>query len=197
MSTVDGRLAVRRMLGYLPQDLRLYPDLPGREFLDYLALLKGLDDRPMRRQRVGELLELVGLADTADRKLRGYSGGMRQRVGIAQALLNDPALLIVDEPTAGLDPEERVRFRDLLRELSGERVVLLSTHIVSDVEAIAASIAIVYRGRLLVHAAPEAVIAQAPLDVATPRAPQSLEDAYLRWIASGRRAEAVSEAAGA
>jgi ABC-type multidrug transport system ATPase subunit len=103
----------------------------------------------------------------------------------------------VDEPTAGLDPEERVRFRDLLRELSGERVVLLSTHIVSDVEAIAASIAIVYRGRLLVHAAPEAVIAQAPLDIAAPRAPQSLEDAYLRWIASGRRAEAVAEAAGA
>src|SRR5262245_10431434 len=126
MSTVDGRLAVRRMLGYLPQDLRLYPDLPGREFLDYLALLKGLDDRPMRRQRVGELLELVGLADTADRKLRGYSGGMRRRIGIAQALLNDPALLIVDEPTAGLDPEERIRFRTLLSQLAERRTVVRS-----------------------------------------------------------------------
>jgi len=187
---------LRPTLGYLPQDFGVYPQLNPVEFLEYLAAVKGLDPGPARK-RIDDLLELVNLVDARKRALGGFSGGMRQRVGIAQALLNDPALLIVDEPTAGLDPEERVRFRDLLRELSGERVVLLSTHIVSDVEAIAASIAIVYRGRLLVHAAPEAVIAQAPLDVATPRAPQSLEDGYLRWIAAGRRAEAVAEAAGA
>ena len=102
----------------------------------------------------------MNLADAAKRPLGGYSGGMRQRVGIAQALLNDPQLLIVDEPTAGLDPEERVRFRNLLSELSGERIVILSTHIVSDVEAVATDIAILARGQLLAHAAPETLLSQ-------------------------------------
>jgi ABC-2 type transport system ATP-binding protein len=106
------------------------------------------------------LLALVNLADVAKRPLGGYSGGMRQRVGIAQALLNDPQLLIVDEPTAGLDPEERVRFRNLLSELAGERIVILSTHIVSDVEAVATEIAILARGQLLAHGAPEALLSQ-------------------------------------
>src|SRR6476660_9328844 len=152
--------SLRSTLGYLPQDFGVYPNLNAVEFLEYLAAVKGLDAASSKR-RIDELLNLVNLTDVRKRPLGGYSGGMKQRVGIAQALLNDPSLLIVDEPTAGLDPEERVRFRDLLRELAGERVVLLSTHIVSDVEAIAASIAIVYRGRPLVHAAPEAVIAQA------------------------------------
>jgi ABC-2 type transport system ATP-binding protein len=188
--------SLRPTLGYLPQDFGIYPQLNPVEFLEYLAAVKGIDPGTSRK-RIHDLLELVNLTEARKRPLGGFSGGMRQRVGIAQALLNDPGLLIVDEPTAGLDPEERVRFRDLLRELAGERVVLLSTHIVSDVEAIAASIAIVYRGRLLVNAAPDAVIAQAPLDMAAPRAPHTLEDAYLRWIASGRRAEAVAEAAGA
>jgi ABC-2 type transport system ATP-binding protein len=149
MSTADGRLAVRRVLGYLPQDLGMYPDLTGREFLDYVALLKGLDDRPYRRRRIGELLELVHLTEDADRKLRGYSGGMRRRVGIAQALLNDPELLIVDEPTAGLDPEERIRFRMTLSELAGRRTVVLSTHIVDDVAQTCTELAVLGRGRLI------------------------------------------------
>ncbi len=148
-STADGRLAVRRVLGYLPQDLGMYPDLTGREFLDYVALLKGLDDRRYRRRRIGELLELVNLTEDADRKLRGYSGGMRRRIGIAQALLNDPELLIVDEPTAGLDPEERIRFRTTLSQLAERRTVVLSTHIVDDVAQTCTELAVLGRGRLI------------------------------------------------
>lgn len=150
--------ALRSVLGYLPQDFGVYPNLNALEFLDYLAAVKSIPANAARR-RISELLELVNLADCAKRPLGGYSGGMRQRVGIAQALLNDPQLLIVDEPTAGLDPEERVRFRNLLSELSGERIVILSTHIVSDVEAVATSIAILAHGQLLAHGAPEELLA--------------------------------------
>jgi ABC-2 type transport system ATP-binding protein len=149
MATAKGRLAVQRVLGYLPQDLGMYPDLSAREFLDYVALLKGLDDRSHRRRRVGELLELVHLADVGERKLRGFSGGMRRRVGIAQALLNDPELLIVDEPTAGLDPEERIRFRTLLSQLAERRTVVLSTHIVDDVAQTCTELAVLGQGRLI------------------------------------------------
>lgn len=144
-----GRLAVQRVLGYLPQDLGIYPDLTAREFLDYVALLKGIDDRSDRRRRVGELLEVVALTADADRRLRGYSGGMRRRVGIAQALLADPRLLIVDEPTAGLDPEERIRFRTLLAQLAGARTVLLSTHIVDDIAQTCRELAVLAAGRLV------------------------------------------------
>lgn len=148
---------LREVLGYLPQDFGVYPNLNAVEFLDYLAAMKGLDGRAAR-QRIDELLQVVNLVDAAKRPLGGYSGGMKQRVGIAQALLNDPQLLIVDEPTAGLDPEERVRFRNLLSDLSGNRIVILSTHIVSDVEATATHIALIRKGQMIQHATPEKLL---------------------------------------
>ncbi len=151
--------ALRNVLGYLPQDFGVYPNLNAVEFLEYLAAVKGLDAASSRR-RIDELLNLVNLTDVRRRPLGGFSGGMKQRVGIAQALLNDPQLLIVDEPTAGLDPEERVRFRNLLSELSGERIVVLSTHIVSDVEATATDIALISKGALVAHASPEELLRQ-------------------------------------
>jgi ABC-2 type transport system ATP-binding protein len=150
---------LRSVLGYLPQDFGVYPNLNAIEFLQYLAAVKGLDKSTANR-RIPELLELVNLTDARKRSLGGYSGGMKQRVGIAQALLNDPQLLIVDEPTAGLDPEERVRFRNLLSDLAGERIVVLSTHIVSDIEATATDIALIANGKLIAHAAPEALLLQ-------------------------------------
>jgi ABC-2 type transport system ATP-binding protein len=149
--------ALRAVLGYLPQDFGVYPNLSALEFLQYLAAVKGLERRAADR-RIDELLQVVNLVDARNRPLGGYSGGMKQRIGIAQALLNDPQLLIVDEPTVGLDPEERVRFRNLLSDLSGNRIVILSTHIVSDVEATAAEIAIMDRGTLLCQASPEALL---------------------------------------
>jgi ABC-type multidrug transport system ATPase subunit len=150
---------LRSVLGYLPQDFGVYPNLSAAEFLQYLAAVKGLDAATAAR-RIDELLELVNLTEVRKRPLGGFSGGMKQRVGIAQALLNDPQLLIVDEPTAGLDPEERVRFRNLLSDLSGERIVILSTHIVSDVEATATDIALIAKGALVAHATPEALLTQ-------------------------------------
>ena len=149
---------LRAVLGYLPQDFGVYPNLTGIEFLEYMAAIKGMDSKIAHR-RIEELLVVVNLVHAAKRPLGGYSGGMKQRVGIAQALLNDPQLLIVDEPTVGLDPEERVRFRNLLSDLSGERIVILSTHIVSDVEATATEIVIINKGCKLQHAAPEKLLA--------------------------------------
>lgn len=148
---------LRAVLGYLPQDFGIYPHLNAVEFLDYMAALKGLDRRAAGR-RIQELLHVVSLFDVRRRPLGGFSGGMKQRLGIAQALLNDPQLLIVDEPTAGLDPEARVRFRNLLSDLAGERIVILATHIVSDAEATATQVALINQGSLLEHAEPEGLL---------------------------------------
>jgi len=148
---------LRRALGYLPQDFGVYPNLTAREFLSYLAAAKGMSARSARA-RIDELLELVNLTEAARRPLGRYSGGMLRRVGIAQALLNDPRVIVVDEPTAGLDPQERVRFRNLLSDLAADRIVMLSTHIVSDVESVASDIAVVAGGRLLRRGSPEELL---------------------------------------
>jgi len=148
---------MRRRLGYLPQDFGVYPHLTALEFLQYFAALKGVRD-PRRLQ---QLLELVNLHEQQHRPAAGFSGGMRQRLGIAQALLNDPDVLIVDEPTAGLDPEERLRFRRLLAELGHKRLVIVSTHIVSDVENMASQLAILRQGRLVAYETPEQLMRRA------------------------------------
>lgn len=137
----------RKNLGYLPQDFGYYPEFTGRDFLIYLSVLKGMDKRSARN-RSQELLETVGLEEKGKKKIKTYSGGMKQRLGIAQALLNRPKILVLDEPTAGLDPKERVRFRRLLERLGKESIVLLSTHIVSDLERIADRILLMQDGRL-------------------------------------------------
>lgn len=143
------RKAVRARLGYLPQELGLYPDLTGREFLDYLGLLKRLYDRGARRQQIAALLGVVSLTAEADRKIKTYSGGMKRRLGIAQALLGDPQILVIDEPTAGLDPEERIRLRTLLTRLAEQRIVILSTHVVEDISQTCERIAVLDQGRLV------------------------------------------------
>lgn len=138
----------RSKLGYLPQDFGYYPDFTGMDFLLYMAALKGLT-KPQAQRRAKELLELVSLEDMAGKKIKTYSGGMKQRIGIAQALLNAPQILVLDEPTAGLDPKERVRFRNLIKEIGKENIVLLSTHIVSDIEHIADDVLMMKDGQLI------------------------------------------------
>ena len=138
----------RDILGYLPQEFGYYPEFSGRDFLLYMSAVKGLA-KPDAKRKTEELIELVGLKDAARKKVRTYSGGMKQRLGIAQALLNDPQVLIMDEPTAGLDPQERIRFRELISGLGRDRIVLLSTHIVSDLEHIADWLMVMKEGRLI------------------------------------------------
>ena len=151
--------SLRSVLGYLPQDFGLYPNLTGEEFLNYIAALKGLS-RSESKLRIHELLEFLNLIDVKKKSLNKYSGGMKQRIGIAQALLNDPEVLIVDEPTVGLDPQERLKFRNLLVDLAGDRIVILSTHIVSDVESSATSLVLLNKGRLLINETPEMLVKQ-------------------------------------
>ena len=138
----------RAVLGYLPQDFGYYPEFTAMDFLLYMAALKGLPKKSAKR-RANELLELVGLEDMGRKKIKTFSGGMKQRLGIAQALLNNPKLLILDEPTAGLDPKERVRFRNLIQQLGKDSIVLLSTHIVSDIEHIADEVLMMKDGTLI------------------------------------------------
>ena len=154
LATENSRQAVKAVLGYLPQELGLYPELNARQFVDYMAILKGMQDSAQREKRVAEVLELVGLSSVADRKLKGFSGGMKRRAGIAQALVNDPRILIVDEPTAGLDPEERIRFRNLLVDLAQNRIVILSTHIVEDIGQTCRDMAVLARGQILFRGSP-------------------------------------------
>lgn len=161
----------RAVLGYLPQDFGYYPSFSALDFLLYLGALKGME-RKQAKERSLELLEVVGLGEVAHKKIRTFSGGMKQRLGIAQALLNRPKLLILDEPTAGLDPKERVRFRTLIEEQGKESIVLLSTHIVSDVEHIAGRILMVKDGQLI-------------YDGSAADTPQDLEGFYLQQFEGG------------
>jgi len=163
--------SVRKVLGYLPQDFGIYPNLSAVEFLEYIAAIKGFTGKNTKL-RIEALLDELNLTAVRNRAIGTYSGGMKQRIGIAQVLIGDPKLLILDEPTVGLDPEERIRFRNLLADLSGERIVILSSHIVSDIETMANEIAIIYQGRVLEH----------NLNYVK----GALEDAYLTAIASAK-----------
>lgn len=155
-----GQAAIKQSLGYLPQELGLYPELTGAEFLDYVARLKGLP-RGVRRQEVNNLIETVGLIEVAQRRVKTYSAGMKRRLGIAQALMGNPHLLIVDEPIAGLDPEERVRLRNLLAELARECLVIMSTHIVEDISLTCPRLAVLHEGRILFDGSPGELIERA------------------------------------
>ena len=161
ISTPVGKEAVKALLGYLPQELGLPPELTAGEFLGYVARLKGITDPPARQAQIAQVLEWVRLSEHAGRRLKTFSGGMRRRVGIAQALLGDPKLLIVDEPTAGLDPEERVRLRNLLSEMARRCTVILSTHIIEDISHSCNDLAVIHQGQVLFHGSPRQLIAQA------------------------------------
>ncbi len=153
----ESKKRTRTILGYLPEEFGTYPELTGYEFLDYMGILY-LMEKKERTRKVKELIETVGLKEAEKRKTKTYSKGMKQRLGIAQALLNDPQLLIVDEPTSGLDPEERIKFRNLLSELSGDRIVILATHIVGDVEHVCNDMAIIDRGKIRERNSPKTLI---------------------------------------
>lgn len=154
---VEETARVRKMIGYLPQDFSMYPNMTVYEAMDYLGVLSGMS-KEKRKQRIPVLLEQVNLQNDSRKKVRALSGGMRRRLGIAQAILHDPKVLIVDEPTAGLDPEERVRFRNLLCEIAEKRIVILSTHIVGDIEATCENLAVMDQGKILYHGTVEALI---------------------------------------
>jgi len=160
LDLIRAKAETRKKLGYLPQDFGLYPTLTAAQMLDYFAKLKGVTDKRQRRSLVDALLERVNLTAERNRRLGGFSGGMRQRVGIAQALIGNPELLIVDEPTSGLDPEERARLHNLLAESIGQHtVVLLSTHIVSDVSNLCSHFAVIRRGAILTATSPDTALA--------------------------------------
>jgi ABC-type multidrug transport system ATPase subunit len=160
MDVLRERDALRRVLGYLPQEFGLYPNVSAVTLLDHLALLKGVRDRHQRKQVVEALLQKTNLWEARNRALGTYSGGMKQRFGIAQALIGDPRLIIVDEPTAGLDPEERVRFLNLLSEIGDNVVVILSTHIVDDVADLCRHMAVLYRGEVVLTGDPLTLVGE-------------------------------------
>jgi ABC-type multidrug transport system ATPase subunit len=184
LSTGQGRQSAKSLLGYLPQELGLYPNLTGREFLDYIAILKGVTDSTARKRQTEQLLEEVRLLDVADRRLKTYSGGMKRRIGVAQALLGSPRLLIVDEPTVGLDPEERVRFRNLLSSMAARCTILLSTHIVEDISHSCTDLAVISQGRVLFRGAPADLIGRARGHVWTITTPGEQPNGGLAVIAT-------------
>ena len=174
---MDGQY--RKLLGYLPQDFGYYPDFSIYDYLMYIASIKGI--RPAAaKERVKELLKQVGLFRARHKKMKNLSGGMKRRAGIAQAMLNDPKILILDEPTAGLDPSERIRFRNLISELSGDRIVLLSTHIVSDIEYIANEILLMKDGCITISGTADEVVSSMPERIWTFSVPKAQIDAYLK-----------------
>lgn len=139
----------RRIFGFMPQVTGYYSNFTARKFLQYIAALKGIKDKKVINSRIDEMLEMVNLTDSANKKIGGFSGGMKQRLGIAQALLNDPSIIIFDEPTAGLDPKERIRFKNLISGMSKDKIIILATHIVSDIESVADSIIVLNKGRIV------------------------------------------------
>lgn len=201
VTTESGKQAIKSFLGYLPQELGMYNELSAAQFVDYMAILKGLDDPRQRKQRVEKVLEMVGLAENAGRKIKGFSGGMKRRVGIAQALVNDPRLLIVDEPTAGLDPEERIRFRNLLVNLAADRTVLLSTHIVEDIGQTCRDLAVISRGKVLFRGSPTQLMQAATghvwtLTTSSPEKPNhGLTIVSMLHLAEGTQYRLVGESA--
>ncbi len=158
LNLIKGKDRVREILGYLPQEFGVYPSVKASTLLDHFAVLKGIEDRKKRKEVVDNLMEQTNLTDYKNQKLGTFSGGMKQRFGIAQALLGDPQLIIVDEPTAGLDPEERNRFLNLLSEIGEDRVVILSTHIVEDVKELCKDMAIIHNGEVLKKGDPEEAV---------------------------------------
>jgi len=193
--------AVREMLGYMPQEFGFYPSLTAYETLDYFALLCRINDPQERKQRIERALTRANLQEVAGRKVGTFSGGMKQRLGIAQALLNDPKLVIIDEPTSGLDPEERIRLRNLLAELSGDRIIILSTHIVSDVASTAEKLALLHRGVLLFAGPAEDLLRPLRgktwiIDIADDELSRVREDYFVTGIfrsATGMQVRAVEE----
>ena len=160
-STPHGRTEARRRLGYLPQEVGYYPRFTVFELVDYIAILKELDDRSDRHLRVRAAIDAVGLSEVASKKIRNLSGGMRRRVGIAQAIVADPELLLLDEPTGGLDPEQRMRFRQLITGLSADRTVVLSTHLVEDIAAVCMNVVVLWQGQVLFQGQPTQLREQA------------------------------------
>ncbi len=167
----------RSILGYMPQQQGMYSDYSARDFLRYMAEIKDIPSKQAKRQ-IDELLKIVNLSDVANKKLGGFSGGMRQRALLAQALLGDPEILILDEPTAGLDPEERRRIRDYIARLSEKRIVFITTHIVSDIESIADDVLLMKNGKLVRHGRPEELIASVN--------GQNLEDVYMAYLGENK-----------
>jgi ABC-2 type transport system ATP-binding protein len=186
---------IRGLLGYLPQEFGVYKKLTAFEYLDYVALMKGISNNVARKLQIDEMLERVNLTGVRNKKIGGFSGGMRQRVGIAQALLGDPQAIIVDEPTAGLDPEERLRFRNLLGELSASKIVILSTHIVGDIESSCSRLAIMRKGNVLFQGTQEELLDRARDAVWTVTVPDeqliSLRNAFI--VVSARKTQAGQE----